>query len=106
MMRAIGIALLVSGILLAGLSGLEKILIYISLNQQTSSMQYLKGVTPKYIWNITNYTFNFGILTLICGVGFLLQKQLKLLNKQLKVSSGEIEKMNDEFDKKYNKTET
>ncbi len=67
-MRSFGLAFLITGIFLIGLSGLEKIIIYTSLNDRAGDYQALKMITPNEIWNITQITFIFGIVTSIIGL--------------------------------------
>jgi hypothetical protein len=67
-LKSFGLALLITGILLIGLSGLEKIIIYVALNDRVGDYQVLKMITPNEIWNITQLTFIYGILLSIIGL--------------------------------------
>ncbi|WP_197253378.1 hypothetical protein [Paenibacillus dendritiformis] len=59
-------SLMLVGISLVALSGLEQILIYIA-NSETSGndFQKLLDSTPTYIWNITIITLVVGILLIV-----------------------------------------
>jgi hypothetical protein len=75
-MKLFGVALLFSGIILMGLSGLEKVLIFLAYNGDIHQMQAILNLTPAYIWGITNFTFGFGLVLFIIGVCIFL-KQIK-----------------------------
>ncbi|MNI97198.1 hypothetical protein D3C73_1557980 [compost metagenome] len=69
-MKMFGIALLLSGIFLLGLSGLEKVIIFAAIvtSFKAIDISTLKDLTPPYIWNLTNLTFTGGIILLIAGL--------------------------------------
>ncbi|MCA1062767.1 hypothetical protein QTG56_16085 [Rossellomorea sp. AcN35-11] len=67
-MKNLGLIFILCGVILIGLSGLEKILIFSSFNGNIHQMQAVVNLTPSYIWRITNYTFGFGLLSLILGL--------------------------------------
>lgn len=73
-MKRLGIALLVSGIGLIGLSGLEKVLIFVAVSSRTIQIEGVKGLTPPYIWGITNLTFFMGLFLSILGSVFFARK--------------------------------
>ncbi|MBP2001536.1 hypothetical protein J2Z69_002581 [Paenibacillus shirakamiensis] len=59
------------GVLLMALSGLERIILYASkANQVGNNLQELTDLIPSYIWNITTITFFAGIL--LVGIGAML----------------------------------
>ena len=84
-MKSFGLALLITGIFLISLSGLEKIIIYASLHDRVGDYQFLKVLTPNEIWNITQRTFIFGIVLSIIGLlismWILIDNQLRLISK-------------------------
>ncbi|OBY76399.1 hypothetical protein BBG47_27360 [Paenibacillus sp. KS1] len=50
------------GIFLIALSGVEKIVIYLNFAETTgNNMDTLLSLVPSYIWAITNYTFIGGL---------------------------------------------
>jgi len=65
-----GISLFICGIFLLGLSGLEKVLIYVAgaISFKSTSMEQLTNLTPPYIWNVANYTLVIGIILCIDGL--------------------------------------
>jgi uncharacterized membrane protein YidH (DUF202 family) len=65
-----GITLFICGIFLLGLSGLEKVLIYVAgaISFKSTQMEQLKNFTPPYIWNVVNYTLGIGIILCIAGL--------------------------------------
>ncbi|MCA1065650.1 hypothetical protein QTG56_00620 [Rossellomorea sp. AcN35-11] len=67
-MKNVGLIFILCGVILIGLSCLEKILIFSSFNGNIHQMQAVVNLTPSYIWSITNYTFGFGLLSLILGL--------------------------------------
>lgn len=69
-MKMLGIALLVSGIGLLGLSGLEKILIFAAVSNNTIQIEVVKSLTPTYIWDISNWTFLVGLFLFLLGAVF------------------------------------
>ncbi|MCD9025451.1 hypothetical protein [Cohnella silvisoli] len=94
-MKPFGLAFLITGIFLISLSGLEKIIIYISLNERAGDYQSLKIITPNEIWDITKMTFIFGILIFIIGLIMSLWKfivkQMVLIteaNRQFQIEHG------------------
>ncbi len=62
-MKNLGLVFIFSGILLMGLSGLEKVLIFLSVDGNVHQIQAMKDLTPPYIWNVTNFTFIFGLIS-------------------------------------------
>ncbi|MFE6800060.1 MULTISPECIES: hypothetical protein [Paenibacillus] len=61
------------GITLLGLGGLEKILIFMIVsNRAALDINSVIGLTPAYIWNITNYTLSTGAILVVMGIIFLL----------------------------------
>jgi hypothetical protein len=67
-MKGLGLVLILSGIILMALSGLEKVLIFSSFNGTVNEMQAIVDLTPSYIWSITKYTFWFGVTSFIMGL--------------------------------------
>jgi hypothetical protein len=101
-LRSFGLAFLIIGIFLMSLSGLEKIIIYASLNQRASDIQSLKIITPNGIWNITQMTLIFGIIILIIGLVMSLWefiiKQIEMIreaNRQFEIEHGMKRSKND-----------
>ena len=92
-LRLIGIGFFVAGIFLLGLSGLEQVLIYATLGDRVGDIDYLREITPKYIWNITKITFSFGVILTVCGLLFLINY------KNLKKYITEINQKNNEYKK-------
>ena len=78
-MKNLGIILIFSGVILMGLSGLEKVLIFTSFTGGVHQMQAIIDLTPSYIWSITNITFGFGLISIIIGVVLFL-KEFKTQN--------------------------
>jgi hypothetical protein len=74
MSQMFGTILAFSGVLLMGLSGLEKILVFTSFGNTTADIQSVIGLIPPYIWSITNVTFWFGLLFFIIGLSIVLWK--------------------------------
>ena len=68
-MKSFGITLVSLGVMLIGLAGLEKVLIFLAFKGEIHEMTAVINSTPSYIWNITNYTFGFGVLQLVLGLG-------------------------------------
>ncbi|WP_110930258.1 hypothetical protein [Paenibacillus bouchesdurhonensis] len=62
------IAIFVMGIFLVVLSGLEKIIIYLTLSNKVGDIVSLKVLVPNYIWLITNLTFAGGVLMIIVSL--------------------------------------
>jgi hypothetical protein len=96
-MRAVGIALLVTGVFLTSLSGLEKIIIFLDYNERVGDINSLKNIAPEYIWNITNFTFISGLLLLIIGLLILMKNQIK--NQIIKLIN-DVKEMNKAYDNK------
>ncbi|HEU4965805.1 MAG TPA: hypothetical protein VFV52_18500 [Bacilli bacterium] len=69
-MKQLGTGLLCTGILLAALGGLEKILVFVAVtsNQSVMQMQAVLNLTPDYIWAITNITLYGGLLVALIGL--------------------------------------
>lgn len=67
-MKTFSVGLFFSGIALIGLSGLEKILIYLAYRGNIDEIQTLIDLTPPYIWNITNVTFGVGITAIVISL--------------------------------------
>lgn len=67
-MKNLGIVLFFLGVILMGLSGLEKVLIFSAFNGEVHQMQAIINLTPSYIWSITNITFGFGLISIFIGV--------------------------------------
>lgn len=72
------------GSIMMVLAGLEKILISLSYNGNGNGidMTAIKNLTPSYLWNITNFTFWFGLLFFIIGLSvfFEVSKYIKVEN--------------------------
>lgn len=66
-LKTLGIGGIVSGIFLLGLSGLEKVLIFVAVADKTIQMEAVRNFTPAYIWNITNWTFGMGLFLCLLG---------------------------------------
>ncbi|QKY70677.1 hypothetical protein [Lentibacillus sp. CBA3610] len=81
-MNKLGLIFIFSGALLMGLSGLEKILIFTSFNGNAHQMQAIIDLTPSYLWNITNFTFGFGLVSFILGLINFFRKYLYQVIKQ------------------------
>jgi hypothetical protein len=81
-MKNFGMIFVFSGVIFMGLSGLEKILIFLSYSGHVTKMQPIIDLTPSYIWNITNLTFWFGLLFFIIGLSvfFQVSKYFKVEN--------------------------
>ena len=69
-MRTLGTSLLSSGILLLGLAGLEKVLLFLAVNVKasTNQMEAVINLTPPYIRTITNVTFWGGLALFVIGL--------------------------------------
>ncbi|NOU98785.1 hypothetical protein [Paenibacillus planticolens] len=69
-MKIGGITLFICGIFLFGISGLEKVLIYIAgaISFKFTEMEQLKNFTPPDIWNLVNYTLIISIILCIAGL--------------------------------------
>ncbi|OPA73730.1 hypothetical protein BVG16_26945 [Paenibacillus selenitireducens] len=76
-MRSIGLSLLLAGMFLMSLSGLEKILVFVSFQGKVSDMTALRDLTPSGLWSITNFTFVGGLVVLVVGLGCLFHKPFK-----------------------------
>ncbi len=75
-MKSLGIVFIFSGILLMGLSGLEKVLIFLSFDGNVHQIQTVKDLTPPYIWSITNFTFGFGLISFMLGLAIFFNKHI------------------------------
>ncbi|MFF2156894.1 hypothetical protein ACFVVQ_16515 [Paenibacillus chitinolyticus] len=74
----IGCILCCFGISLLGLGGLEKILIFMIVsNRAALDIDSVIGLTPAYIWNITNYTLFAGAILFVIGIIVLLLSRNK-----------------------------
>ena len=93
-MKSFGLTFFITGILLICLSGLEKIIIYVSLNERVGDYQALKMKTPNEIWNITQWTLSFGIVLSIIG---LIMLSWRFIVKQ----SQKIREANRQFEKEH-----
>jgi|GEM_PF-3997112 len=80
-MKNFGIICVFMGVIMMVLAGLEKILISLSFNHGID-MTVIKDLTPSYLWNITNFTFWFGLLFFIIGLSvfFEVSKYFKVEN--------------------------
>ncbi|WP_163878832.1 hypothetical protein [Paenibacillus favisporus] len=87
-MRLMGMMLLGAGLLLVGLSGFEKVLIYAAQAQNINDVHTLKDLTPDYIWNITNITLVGGIVIAVLGLFLFLYKRI----------ASDIQQQNREFE--------
>jgi hypothetical protein len=94
-LKSFGLAFVIIGIFLVSLSGLEKIIIYTSLNDRVNDIQTLKLITPNAIWNITQMTKIFGVLILITGLVMSLWKfiikeieKIRVANRQFEIEHG------------------
>jgi hypothetical protein len=75
-----GLVFLVTGSLLIGLSGIEKVILYYSIFTQyhVISMDAILLNIPSYMWRMTNYTLWFGLtLILISILSFIYGKYKK-----------------------------
>jgi hypothetical protein len=90
-LKSYGLALLILGIFLVSLSGLEKIILYASLNERVHDIESLKMITPSEIWTITKMTFIFGILTLIIGLTMSLWEIIKKEMEKIKEANRQFE---------------
>lgn len=97
-MRSTGIALLITGLMLSALSGLEKILIYLSWHDRAHEWRTVKSLTPGAILRIADLTLWAGILTFFAGVALLLNKQLGRLFAAFKASMKEAD---DHFNREH-----
>lgn len=78
LMKNLGIVFVFLGVSFIGLSGLEKILIFLAYKGiSIQDMQTIINLTPKFIWSITNYTFGFGLLFFIVGLFLFFSKELR-----------------------------
>lgn len=73
-MKLLATLLVFSGLNLMGLSGLEKVLIFVAHNGNVNQMQAIINLTPSYIWGITNITFGFGFLLVVIGLAVFFKK--------------------------------
>lgn len=60
-----------------GLGGLEKVLCFVAVSQQTTAIQMetVLNLTPDYIWMITNLTLFLGLVFLLIGLLLFAKKQ-------------------------------
>ncbi len=81
-MKNFGTIFVFLGVILMGLSGLEKILIFLSYSGNVHQMQAILDLTPSYLWNITNVTFWFGLIFFLSGLSafFKVSKYFKVEN--------------------------
>ncbi|UPM55468.1 hypothetical protein [Gottfriedia acidiceleris] len=83
-MKNFGIIFVFMGVIMMVLGGFEKILISLSFNGNGNGidMTAIKNLTPSYLWNITNFTFWFGLLFFIIGLSvfFEISKYFKMEN--------------------------
>lgn len=80
MLKFLEIVFVFSEINLMGLSGLEKVLIFLAYNGDIHQMQAVIDLTPSYLWNITNLTFGFGLAFFIIGLGvFFLELKKRMV---------------------------
>lgn len=90
-MKLFSVALLITGIFLMSLSGIERIVIYASINERVGDYQSLKAITPHEIWNITKVTFISGVLLSVVGLIMSLWKFITKMIEMIKESSREFE---------------
>jgi hypothetical protein len=90
-MKSIGVTFLISGAFLISLSGLERIIIYASLNERAGDYQTLKLIVPSEIWNITQLTLIFGIVISVIGLILLLWKFIVKQSELIKESIRQFE---------------
>lgn len=89
MKKFYGLVLLITGIMLVGLSGLERIIIYVALHDRVGDYRTLKMITPNEIWNIATLTFTLGILLSIIGLIALSWKYIaKYRNEVREIEQG------------------
>lgn len=50
-----------------GLSGLEKVLVFLAFKGEVHQMEAIINLTPTEIWDITRYTFGFGLVFFLIG---------------------------------------
>lgn len=67
-MHNLGVKLMLTGIFVIVLSGLEKVLIFMSFQGRVTDSISLKALTPSVIWNVTTSTLTFGIVLFVIGV--------------------------------------
>ncbi|MFD0675174.1 hypothetical protein [Cohnella sp. GCM10027633] len=91
-MKSFGFALLITGILFIGLSGLEKIIIYASLHDRAGDYQVLKTITPNEIWNVITLTFAFGIILSVIGLIMSSWRFLVRQNQLIREANRQFEK--------------
>ena len=70
--------------MLVGLSGLERIIIYVALHDRVGDYRTLKMITPNEIWNIATLTFTLGILLSIIGLIALSWKYIVKYRNEVK----------------------
>ncbi|MBG9736664.1 hypothetical protein [Paenibacillus alvei] len=70
------------GVFLMALSGLEKIIIYLNFAEQTvKNMDTLLSLVPNYIWSITNYTFIGGLFMIALALVIIYKNKYNVRNK-------------------------
>ncbi|MBG9792802.1 hypothetical protein ABD76_10005 [Paenibacillus dendritiformis] len=76
------LVIILFGVFLMALSGLEKIIIYLNFAEQTvKNMDTLLSLVPSYIWSITNYTFIGGLFMIVLAVIIICKNKYALRNK-------------------------
>ncbi|SFB22334.1 hypothetical protein SAMN05216312_104552 [Cohnella sp. OV330] len=93
-MKSLATKLIISGILIIVLSGLEKVLIFLSFKGQgVTDTLTLKALTPSIVWNVTESTRTFGIIILIAGAVLLIAGSNFVRNqiKTMKIRNAEFE---------------
>jgi hypothetical protein len=70
---------------------------FLDYNERVGDINSLKIITPKYIWNITNFTFIAGLFLLIIGLLILMKNQIK--NQIIKLIN-DVKEMNKAYDNK------
>ncbi|MBA2941741.1 hypothetical protein HZF08_25980 [Paenibacillus sp. CGMCC 1.16610] len=79
MIQALRWVLVASGSFLLGLAGLERIILFSAVFNKTHAMdkEAILLNIPKYFWNITNYTFYFGLIMLVTGIAVVVYSKVK-----------------------------
>lgn len=82
MIQTLRWVLVASGSFLLGLAGLEKIILFSAVFNKTHAMdkEAILLNIPKYFWNITNYTFYFGLIMLVAGIAVVVYSKVKSTN--------------------------
>lgn len=76
-MYLFGLMLCFVGLLFIALAGLEKILIFVAVSDRTTKLDFVIGLTPPYLWDITNFTFFAGIIFVTVGICLVSIKKKK-----------------------------